>query len=106
MESSKELKLVARPSFALSVFCVRVPGETADSAIVQNELTLKLAQALSARKDITITKTVLNGIYCLRIAVGAERTEERHIDAAFELISSEARQIMASYHKPAAEGRR
>lgn len=99
VESSKELRLAANPSFALSVFCVRVPDGTPDSALIQNELTLKLSQQLSARKDMTITRTVLNGVYCIRFAVGAERTEERHVDAAFSLIIGEARQVMDNYHR-------
>ena len=98
VESSKELKLVAQPSFSLSVFCVRVPDGIADAVLVQNELTLKLAEQLSTRKDITVTKTVLNGVYCIRFAVGAERTEEKHVDAAFYVITDEARRVLVDFH--------
>ena len=57
VESSKELRLAANPSFALSVFCMKVPEGIADPVNgIQNELTLKLAQQFSVRKDITVTK--------------------------------------------------
>ena len=82
---------------------MKVPEGIADPVLsIQNELTLKLAQHISARKDITVTKTVLNGVYCIRFAVGAERTQEKHIDAAFQLISGEARQVLADFYESSA----
>ncbi|KAI5119405.1 hypothetical protein M0805_005948 [Coniferiporia weirii] len=95
VRSSDELFLMTDPSFALSVFSMQVPKTAVDKAAAQNDLTYKLYNKLSARKDITITKTALNGMLCIRFAVGAARTEERHIDTAFELILDEARRVAA-----------
>ncbi|KAH8114437.1 pyridoxal phosphate-dependent transferase [Phellopilus nigrolimitatus] len=95
IDSSTELFLLTAPSFALSVFCVQAPEGVANKSGIQTILTQKLYEKLSARKDIAITKTELNGIFCVRFAVGAARTEERHIDAAFSLILEETRKVLS-----------
>jgi len=38
-----------------------------------------------------LTQTSLNGIFCVRFAVGATRTNEIHIQEAFNIIIKEAR---------------
>lgn len=38
-----------------------------------------------------LTQTTLNGIFCIRLAVGAARTEPQHIEAACALIEAEAK---------------
>lgn len=45
---------------------------------------------ISARDDIMLTQTVLNGVYCIRLAVGAARTNETHIKQACDLLHKEA----------------
>ena len=36
-----------------------------------------------------LTQIVLNGVACIRFAVGAYRTEERHVDQAFDISQEE-----------------
>ena len=94
---SELLELVSPPSYALSVFRMRQlpPGVSKD--ITQDSLTRQLYEQLSARKDLILTQTTLNGMFCIRFAVGAARTEVSHIEGAFAIICDEAHQITAGY---------
>ena len=40
-----------------------------------------------------VTQTILNGVVCLRFAIGAQRTELEHIDQAWGLIKASAEAI-------------
>ena len=82
------LELVTEPSFSLSVFRLRPPGSTS-SMDGLNKLNRMFYGKISARHDILLTQTVLNGITCIRFAVGAYRTEAKHIDQAFQLLLDE-----------------
>ncbi|EJC97858.1 uncharacterized protein FOMMEDRAFT_171270 [Fomitiporia mediterranea MF3/22] len=95
VRSSTELALVTPASFALSVFHVKAPAGATDKIAVQNELTERLYRKLESRRDIMLTKTVLNNIFSIRLAVGSVWTEERHIDGAYEVIVHEAQRIIA-----------
>lgn len=95
VRSSRLLKLVTEPSFALSVFHVEAPAEVEDKLPTQNTLTVKLHERLEDLKDIVLTKTLLNGVSAIRFAVGSRATEKRHVDHAFDLIHSQAEQILA-----------
>ncbi|PAV17055.1 aromatic-L-amino-acid decarboxylase [Pyrrhoderma noxium] len=98
VRACEELSLVTAPSFALSVFQVRAQEHVADKAAAQNALTQKLYEILDARNDISITKTLLNGVLSIRFAVGAVRTEERHIDYAFQLIQEQAKNVISNHN--------
>jgi aromatic-L-amino-acid/L-tryptophan decarboxylase len=93
VRTSDKLRLVTPPSFALTVFRM-IPkheaGTTPFSDQSLNDLNRILHEQLANRQDIMLTQTALNGVFCIRLAVGAARTEPRHIQAAFELISAEA----------------
>ncbi|TDL17215.1 hypothetical protein BD410DRAFT_794507 [Rickenella mellea] len=90
VSSSTLVELATSPSFGLTVLRMKAPKHPTAS---QDFLTRKLFECLSARKDIMVTQTVLQGIFCIRFAFGAERTEERHIVAAFNLLCDEARKV-------------
>ena len=57
-------------------------------------MTRKLHYRLAARKDIEITRTMLNGVVCIRFSVGAERTEKAHVESAFKIITEEAQKVV------------
>lgn len=82
------------PSLALTVFRMKPHAEGDTQLASQDVLTRKLYERISARKDILLTQTVLQGMFCIRFAVGAARTENKHIDAAFDLLCEEALQAM------------
>lgn len=117
VEKSPYLRLAAPPSLALTVFRM-VPGWTeeaksvveepsvssaADKAVTiaasggvaesktPNVLTRALWERLERRRgDLYLTQTLLNGVFCLRIAIGASRTQEEHVRRAFAIIEEEA----------------
>lgn len=62
-----------------------------------NALNQALYKRISARQDIFMTQTVLNGVYCIRMAVGAIRTTEQHIIEAFNLITREVELTLQSW---------
>ncbi len=90
VKNSDILELVTEPSLALSVFRLN-PGIGARTYSLAdlNNLNRVFYDRISARHDILLTQTVLNGVACIRFAVGVLRTEERHIDRAFRLLQEE-----------------
>ncbi|KIM45051.1 hypothetical protein M413DRAFT_441699 [Hebeloma cylindrosporum] len=95
VDASDELSLVTKPSLALTVFRIvpklqeeNQPSLSLDSL---NDLNRVFFGRLSARHDIMLTQTSLNGIFCVRLAVGAARTNEGHIQEAYNIIIEEAK---------------
>ena len=83
---------VAAPR-SLSLVCFRLkplPGEAPAATDARNRALLERANATGR---VFLTHTVLPGVdgaparYVLRLAIGATRTEERHVRAAWELLS-------------------
>ena len=103
ISESKILSLVTPPSFALSVFRL-VPAGMQGSLSLEalNELNRSLFGRLSARQDIMLTPTNLNGIFCIRLVVGAARTEELHVRNAYEVVAEEAEGVLQAWHKTTA----
>ena len=87
VRKSHILELVAEPSLALSVFRLR-PVSTSPMADL-NKLNRMFYGRISARRDILLTQTVLDGITSIRFVVGAYRTETKHIDQAVQLLLDE-----------------
>ncbi|KAF8803201.1 hypothetical protein BYT27DRAFT_7226075 [Phlegmacium glaucopus] len=94
IRNSDNFSLVAEPSLALTVFRL-VPkpeyvGQPTLSVESLNDLNCLLHGRISARDDILLTQTTLNGIFCIRFATGATRTTENHVHAAYDIICKEA----------------
>ncbi|KAL1756735.1 pyridoxal phosphate-dependent transferase [Schizophyllum commune] len=123
IKQSKRLVLAAPPSLALTVFRM-VPAawqkeaeqvkieqpavsKAADEAVVHaaseltetktpNALTQALWDRLDRRRgELFLSQTSLNGVHCVRFAVGAARTEEEHVRRAFAIIEEEAAAVAA-----------
>jgi aromatic-L-amino-acid/L-tryptophan decarboxylase len=93
VEQSENLALVTPPSLALSVFRVQpISGFSEDL----NTLNRQFFNRISARTDIYLTQTVLNGTTCTRLAVGSALTTREHILKAFEIIAEEAKVVLES----------
>jgi len=90
IRSSSQFTLVAPPSYALSVFRLVPPGYQSSDTESLNKLNQLFYGRVTERNDILLTQTQLNGIYCIRFAVGSARTDETHIQRAFELLCAEA----------------
>jgi len=89
IEASANFELVTPPSFALSVFRVRALADEGNLSASQDLLTRKLYDRISVRQDIQLTQAVLEGMFCVRFAIGAARTEEKHVLAAFNVLTDE-----------------
>ncbi|KAF8629833.1 hypothetical protein AX15_003200 [Amanita polypyramis BW_CC] len=101
VRNSNILELVTEPSLALSV--IRLNPRSATPRIYAttdlNDLNRVFYGRISARHDILLTQTVLNGITCIRFSVGAYRTQERHIDRAFQLLQEEGWAAMEEWEQ-------
>ncbi|KIK09301.1 hypothetical protein K443DRAFT_127744 [Laccaria amethystina LaAM-08-1] len=103
ISESKILSLVTPSSFALSVFRL-VPAGVQDDLSLEalNELNRSLFGRLSARQDIMLTQTNLNGIFCIRLVVGAVRTDEQHVRNAYDVVAEEAEGVLQAWHQTTA----
>ena len=89
VRKSDVLELVIEPFLALSVFRL-TPGRLTTTN-ESNELNRIFNRRISDRHDILLTETNLNGIVCIRFAVGAYRTKDKHIHHAFQLLLNEGK---------------
>ncbi|KAI0295987.1 aromatic-L-amino-acid decarboxylase [Russula brevipes] len=88
IRASPNFELVTRPSFALSVFRVlpeSAGGSTEDLQSI-NALNRSFVSELQSRPNLALTQTLLGGVFCVRLAIGASRTEQSDIDNAWETI--------------------
>ncbi|KAH9485139.1 Tryptophan decarboxylase 2 [Psilocybe cubensis] len=101
VRDSEELSLVTDPSLALTVFRVVPKLQSEDqpplSTETLNEINSIFYGRVSSRSDIMLTQTNLNGIFCIRLAVGAARTTEQHIQDAFTIIEKEAKAAIEAW---------
>jgi aromatic-L-amino-acid/L-tryptophan decarboxylase len=63
--------------------------------VALNALNKVLHERLAARTDILLTQTELDGIFCLRFAVGSLRTDVEHVQKAFEIVTAEATVVLS-----------
>jgi aromatic-L-amino-acid decarboxylase len=93
VRASPHFALVTPPVLGLSVFRL-APADSASSeadAGALNVLNRAFYVRLAARTaECVFTQTDLAGTFCVRMAVGAQRTEEKHIRAAFDVLTHEA----------------
>ncbi|KAF4567801.1 hypothetical protein EYR40_006810 [Pleurotus pulmonarius] len=111
VSASSMLSLMTAPSLALSVFRLDPkPDSTSlnDSKALSpetlNDLNRSYYARISARKDILLTQTVLNGAVCIRFAVGAARTEDVHIRKAYQLLCEEGKSTLEEWRKVGQNG--
>ncbi|KAI0634101.1 aromatic-L-amino-acid decarboxylase [Trametes polyzona] len=97
VRASPAFELVTKPSLALTVFRLTLPptatidGDPDARLAAQNALNETFHKRISNESDkIFLTQTKLNGTFCIRFAVGAQRTRKEHIDQAWEVIQRNA----------------
>lgn len=78
------VEVLAPVSFNLICFRFKIPGLTEEKL---NEWNENLLHRLNSTGKIYITHTKLNGKYTLRMVIGQTQVEERHILAAWDLIT-------------------
>ncbi|QRW15365.1 aromatic-L-amino-acid decarboxylase [Ceratobasidium sp. AG-Ba] len=62
-----------------------------------NALNRAFYARISARKNLLLTQTDLAGTFCIRFAVGAVRTEEKHIREAVDVLIEEAQATLREW---------
>jgi len=99
VRSSHQFALVTPPSYALTVFRLEPQLQASQSLSTEslNKLNKHFFSRILARTDILMTQTQLDGIFCIRFAVGAARTDETHIQRAFNLLCVEAETTMRMF---------
>ena len=94
IQNTDNFSLVTIPSLALTVFRLVPDSETDDQPALSleslNELNRLFYGRISARNDIMMTQTTLDGIFCIRFVTGATRTREVHVLAAYDILRKEA----------------
>jgi aromatic-L-amino-acid decarboxylase len=96
VRASPIFELVTPPSFALSVFRL-LPGSEGSTKELEvvNTLNRVFYSDLQTRPNIALTQTSLGEVFCVRLAVGAARTEESDIDNAWETIKEVGENVLA-----------
>jgi hypothetical protein len=98
IKQSAHFRLVTPPCLSLSVFRLECPARSLEPEQL-NALNRAFYTRLNARHDVAFTQTDLNGMICIRCAVGAERTEEADILQAFEVLCEEANKTIESWDR-------
>jgi aromatic-L-amino-acid/L-tryptophan decarboxylase len=83
IRDSIEFELVVEPP--LNLVCFRHVGSDSASE--------KIMEIVNATGEIYLTHTKLNDQYVLRMSIGQTKTEERHVQRAWELFQEAAKQI-------------
>jgi hypothetical protein len=89
--SSRTTAIQAHPSVLLAQ-CKHSPAQS-DA----NALNRAFYARISARENILLTQTDLVGTFCIRMAIGAVRTEEKHVQEAFDLLVEEAQATLREW---------
>ncbi|KAG2074868.1 hypothetical protein BDR04DRAFT_1150671 [Suillus decipiens] len=89
--------VVTKPSLAMTVFRIAPKSLPHLGTPELNALNRAFYARLAARSDIAITQTDLNGVFCVRMVIGAEKTEEDDIERALALMKDEAMVLMRSW---------
>jgi len=103
IKSSDLLSLVTEPSLTLSVLrlvpkpALHQPEHSLESL---NDLNRIYYSRLSSRSDIMVVQTDINGVFCIRFAIGAQRTMEKHIRDGYKILEEESGLAVAAWkHK-------
>jgi len=101
LRSSQNFEIITPPSFALVVFRIVPPSLPPKPSRLAslNGLNRIFSRRVSGRAEIFIIQTDLQGTFCLRFAIGAQRTEEHHIEAAFRLFEEEAEKSLIEWEE-------
>ncbi|KAI0060956.1 hypothetical protein BV25DRAFT_1827177 [Artomyces pyxidatus] len=99
VRDSPIFELVTPPSFALTVFRLlpsqALPNGDGDVAHV-NALNRSFWTALQTRHQLLLTQTEIGGVFCVRLAVGAARTEIADIENAWRIIENVGQEVLES----------
>jgi len=90
VEQDERFELMA--PVTVSLVCFRLKDGRSEEEL--NELNRAFLEKLNQTGKLLLTHTTLRGKYVLRLAVAARMTEERHVQAAWDLIESTAEEVL------------
>ncbi|KAK9089514.1 hypothetical protein Scep_028596 [Stephania cephalantha] len=93
VKSDSRFEIVVPRRFALVCFRLNPPRPKSKPKVVEL-LNRKLLEWVNSTGRLYMTHSIVGGIYFLRFAVGATLTEDRHVAAAWEVISEGADQVL------------
>ena len=86
VESEPGFELLTKPRFSTLVFRHRKGASPNE----MNEHNRRIVETVNATRQTFISHTTVRGAYAIRVAIGNLRTQEAHVDAAWELIKKAA----------------
>ncbi len=95
IEAHPEFELLSPPFLNLACFHF-VPKQFKHNIPKLNELNEQLLRQLNASGQLYLTHTKVNGQYALRMVIGQTNVEEKHVQKAWQLISSLAAQLITN----------
>ncbi len=78
-----------------STLCFRAHPENVTDEDELTKLNERLLEAVNETREVFLSHTKLNEKYVLRVAIGNIRTEERHVQKAWELIQTKLKAIIS-----------
>jgi aromatic-L-amino-acid decarboxylase len=103
IRESDQFSFVAKPFLALTVFRLAPKSLSHLTTSELNALNRVFYARLASRSDIAFTQTELNGVFCVRMAIGTERTVEGDIERALAVIGEEGRVALRKWERMQAE---
>ncbi|KAA1472514.1 hypothetical protein DENSPDRAFT_821425 [Dentipellis sp. KUC8613] len=97
VEESEIFDFVAPPSFALTVFRIAPKSRTDLDLEELNAINRQFHVALQNHHELLLTQTDVGGVFCMRFAVGAARTEERDIERAWKVIKEVGEEVLSGW---------
>ena len=95
VNESDEFEILA--PVPLNTVCFRFRPKNLDNPGALNRLNAELLENLNMTGKVYLTHTKLNGTYVIRISIGHPEVEKRHVDAAWDLVLSEAEKLRHSH---------
>lgn len=95
VKESEEFELLA--PVPINTVCFRYRPKGVDDPGALDQLNITLLENLNMTGKVYLSHTRLNDIYTIRMCIGQTEVEKRHVDAAWELIATEAAKLKDSF---------
>ncbi|MFS7909447.1 putative pyridoxal phosphate-dependent decarboxylase, pyridoxal phosphate-dependent transferase [Helianthus anomalus] len=91
--ADKRFEVVVPRNFATVCFKVLAPNASNEDS---KRLTQALLDSLNASGLVYMTHAVIEGVYVIRVAIGATLTEEKHVRMLWDMVQEHATHLLAS----------
>ncbi len=91
IEAEEDFQLLVPPTLTLLCFRYRPTGNVSEQTL--NSINQQLIESLNDSGEVYLTHTRIQDQFCLRFAIGAQRTERQHVRQAWATIKETARSL-------------